>query len=297
MIPIFIATALAATDPHAASLVPEAARRLGHIHLSLGGVEADVGPGTVLPVRADGLTIGVAFVADGSLSLTFPDPADALRFGNRQVLLGGRPKSALAAVAHGEAPFTTRISRGFYFGAEAALSEWLAGEPADGSIAASSLEARLALLDRTEDLRRGTFADLLGADRLWTVRQGGQAVEEDAWISVLTRSIDGRPQSTVRAIGQRPDGEPVEHTLSLQPWGSPAELAPLPLRPLHAEVRILTEASRASTVVQAEIDATITLLPSASLSEIEIELPRVEASKGSWGGAPDLGGRRRASRS
>jgi hypothetical protein len=294
------AAALAApeSDPDAVTFDPAGAVKIAGARLDDGGVVAEIGAAVVVPVKRRGQTVGVGFVGDGTFALTFPDRADAQRFANRQVLLGKRPAADLVAIAHGEAPFTTTVSRGFVFGSNEVLAPWLGGEATDGAAAASTLSARLELLDGRVDLSEGRdagvgadrwlFADFLGAQRLHYVRPSGTTVEDDRWLSLYRDDVDGWPPADVLAIGRDAHGDVRSHTLALGRWVEPPDPGEGPLvatngiETVRVDATVEARAMAGRAHVAMKVDATYVLKAHRELASVEVEVPRVESAKGTW---------------
>jgi hypothetical protein len=62
--------------------------------------------------------VGLVFIGKGTLTMSFPDKADAQAFANHMVLRAGKDAKDFAAIAHGDAPYVVPIENGLILSAD-----------------------------------------------------------------------------------------------------------------------------------------------------------------------------------
>ena len=89
-----------------------------------GGVcRYDLTEGVIIPVftgrkPVSERRVGLVFIGKGTLTMSFPDKADAQAFANHMVLRAGRDPKEFAAIAHGDAPYVVPIENGLILSAD-----------------------------------------------------------------------------------------------------------------------------------------------------------------------------------
>jgi hypothetical protein len=115
--------------------------------------------------------IGVVFVGSGSMSLRFPESGDAMAFANHMVRQAGADPEDVRAIAAGEAPFTSAISRGMILSADPAVQRLLYDlEPVGGGVMYSEtteegVDAQYVVTERRGKLRARVVATNLLPNR------------------------------------------------------------------------------------------------------------------------------------
>jgi hypothetical protein len=184
----------------------------------------------------DASLLGFAWVGEGTATMYFAKPGEALRFANNQVRTFGEERSAFAPIARREAPYSTTTSRGFVLGEVPGLFDliWPEGPPDPNEVFAyrTSAEARRAadraattMLERVDlydrvygDFQRElgwlrlasevadgpapVFTDVYTSGRFGAVDVGGvAATPQDRWLGSAPTGSDSAYAQHVRSLG------------------------------------------------------------------------------------------------
>ncbi len=115
--------------------------------------------------------IGVVFVGSGSVRMDFPESGDAQAFANHMVRRAGADPEALQALAAGEEPFTSPITRGMILSADPSVQRLLYDlEPVGGGLVYSEtpedgVDAQYVVTEKRGKLRARVVATNLLPNR------------------------------------------------------------------------------------------------------------------------------------
>ncbi|MFH1468759.1 MAG: hypothetical protein ABIO70_30505 [Pseudomonadota bacterium] len=123
--------------------------------------------------------VGVVFIGQGTVSMSFPEPGDAAAFANHMVRQAGADPRDFAAIAAGEAPFETAITRGMIISADPAVQRLLYDlEPIGAGViyhenTAEGVDAEYVVTEGRQRLRdRAVATNLLPTRRNALVEEG-----------------------------------------------------------------------------------------------------------------------------
>jgi hypothetical protein len=113
-----------------------------------GGVcRYDLTEGVIIPVftgrkPVSERRVGVVFIGKGTLTMSFPDKADAQAFANHMVLRAGKDPKDFAAIAHGDANYVVPIENGLILSADPDVQKTLFDlEPIGAGVVVKEAEA------------------------------------------------------------------------------------------------------------------------------------------------------------
>ncbi|MDP6933514.1 MAG: hypothetical protein QGG40_11390, partial [Myxococcota bacterium] len=117
----------------------ETAYHADHVQFQDGMCSYDLAEGVIVPVYTGQppvteRVVGMVFVGEGTLSVDFPENADALAFANHMVMRQGQEADEYRGVAEGQ-PWETRITRGMILSADPDVEQQLFGlEPVGAGV-------------------------------------------------------------------------------------------------------------------------------------------------------------------
>ena len=118
----------------------EYAYRVDHTPFTDGLCKATLDSGVIIPVYSGQAPVskrmvGLAFIGEGTLEVEVPERADRWRFANHMVTRMGGDPARWSALAHGEEPYRTRITRALILSADPRVPETLLNlEPIGGGV-------------------------------------------------------------------------------------------------------------------------------------------------------------------
>ena len=154
----------------------DSAYRVGDVTYHDGLCKVDLSGGVMIPVftgkaPVSERMIGMLYVGDGELSVSFPERADAWGFANHMVRRAGKSTKEMAPVARQEQPYKVKIDRGLILSADPEVSRLVYNlDPIGGGIYFEEnndgdVDATYVVTERRGKLRAQLIATNVLADR------------------------------------------------------------------------------------------------------------------------------------